>query len=89
MELTVLEEKPTKLRLEVKGENHTLLNIVTEYAWEAKAKQASYMIKHPYLSQPELTVISANPKKTLSDAAQLVMDRAKEFRVGLERGLKK
>jgi DNA-directed RNA polymerase subunit L len=89
MELKVLEKKPDKIRVEVLGEDHTLLNIITEYAWEAKAKQASYIIQHPYLSQPELIVKSANAKKTLSDAAQLVMDKSKEFKVSFERALKK
>ena len=78
MELNVLENKPGKLKIEVIGETHTLLNLVTEYAWLAKAKQASYTIKHPYLSNPELTVFSANPKRTLTDASQLIINQTKE-----------
>jgi len=89
MELKVIEKKPDKLSMEVVGETHTLLNVLTEYAWEAKASQASYIIDHPYLSQPELTVKSKNPKKTLSDAAQIIIDSSREFKVGFERALKK
>lgn len=89
MELKVLESRPDKMRMEVIGETHTLLNILTEYAWEAKAGQASYVMDHPYLSQPELIIKSANPKKTLSDAAQIVIDRSKEFRTAFERAAKK
>jgi DNA-directed RNA polymerase subunit L len=89
MELRVLEKRPEMLRMEVVGESHTLLNLLTEYAWEAKASQASYIIRHPYLSQPELIVKSKNPKKTVSDAAQIIIDRAKEFRHGFERALKR
>jgi len=89
MELKVIEKKPDKLSMEVVGETHTLLNVLTEYAWEAKASQASYIIDHPYLSQPELTVKSKNPKKTLSDAAQIIIDNTREFKVGFERALKK
>ncbi len=89
MELKVLEKAPEKLRLEVHGEDHTLLNILTEYAWEVKAKQASYIIQHPYLSTPELIIKSSNPKKTLEDSAKLVSERVKEFKVGFDRAMKK
>jgi len=89
MELKVLEDKPGMLRMEIHGETHTFLNILTEYAWLAKASQASYTIKHPYLSQPVLSVLSPNPRKTLSDAAQIIIDRAEEFGKGFERASKK
>ena len=89
MELKVLESKTDKLKVEVKGETHTLLNIVSEYAWDAGASQSSYIIEHPYLSQPKLIVRSKNPKKTMSDAAQLVADRSKEFKVAFDRVSKK
>ena len=89
MELKVLEKKPEKLSIEVAGETHTFLNILTEYAWEAKARQASYIIQHPYLSQPELIVISKDPKKTLADAAQMVAERSKEFKTAFDRSMRK
>jgi DNA-directed RNA polymerase subunit L len=89
MELKVLEKKPDKIRMEVTGEDHTLLNVLTEYAWEAKASQASYAVDHPYLSKPELMVKSKNPKKTLNDAAQIVIDRSKEFKTAFDRAVKK
>jgi DNA-directed RNA polymerase subunit L len=89
MELKVIESKPDRLSIQVAGETHTLLNILTEYAWEAKAKQATYIIDHPYLSSPELMVKSADPKKTLSDAAQIIIDRSKEFRTVFDRAAKK
>ena len=89
MELKMVEKKPDKLSVEVIGETHTLLNVLTEYAWEAKASQASYIIKHPYLSQPLMTVKSKNPKKTLSDAAQIVMDRSKDFKTSFDRAVRK
>jgi DNA-directed RNA polymerase subunit L len=89
MELKVIEKKPDKLRMELVGETHTLLNILTEYAWDAKASQASYIIDHPYLSQPELIVKSKNPKKTLSDAAQMIIDRSKDFKTVFGRAVKR
>jgi DNA-directed RNA polymerase subunit L len=89
MELKVLENTEKKLKLELTGETHTFLNLITEYAWLAKASQALYTIKHPYLSQPQLSIISNNPRKTLSDAAQIIIDRTDEFGKNFERALKK
>jgi DNA-directed RNA polymerase subunit L len=89
MELRVVEKSDRKLKMELVGESHTFLNILTEYAWAAKASQAMYTIKHPYLSQPQLMVISENPKKTLSDAAQIIMDKAEDFEKTFERAMKK
>jgi len=89
MELKVIEKKPDKLSVEVVGETHTLLNVLTEYAWEAKASQASYTIKHPYLSQPQIHVKSKNPKKTLSDAAQMIMSHSKDFKTSFDRAVRK
>jgi DNA-directed RNA polymerase subunit L len=89
MELKVIENKDDTLRVRVSGETHTLLNILTEYAWEVKAKQATYIIDHPYLSSPELMVKSSDPKKTLNDAAQVIIDRSKEFRTAFDRAAKK
>jgi len=89
MELKLLEKSPQKLKLEVAGETHTLLNLLTEYAWVEKASQALYIIEHPYMSQPKLIVGSANPKKTLDNAVQMVIDQSKDFRKAFERSLKK
>jgi DNA-directed RNA polymerase subunit L len=88
MELKVLEQTTDKLKLQVLGETHTFLNLITEYAWLAKASQACYIIKHPYLSEPELIVKSANPRKTLRDAAQIIVDKTEEFQKGFKRLLK-
>ena len=84
MKLSVLEKKKDKLKVEVEGEDHTLLNLLSENAWKG-AKQSSYMIRHPYLSKPEITVIGANPKKILADAAQDIITEAKAFQKEFKR----
>lgn len=89
MEIKVLENKPDTVKMTIMGETHTFMNLITEYAWEAKAKQASYMLRHPYLSSPELSVKSKNPKKTLKDASQIIIDRAEEFKKAFLRAAKK
>ena len=89
MELKVLENQKDRMKVRVSGETHTLLNLLTEYAWKAGASQASYVIEHPYLSQPEMNVKSNNPKKTLGDAAQMIIDRSKEFKGAFDRASRK
>jgi DNA-directed RNA polymerase subunit L len=79
MKLVALEKSDGKMILEVQGETHTFLNLLRENAWKSGGKQASYMIEHPYLSEPKLTVRAKNPKKTLDNAAQMIIDQTKEF----------
>ena len=89
MDLEVLEKKGDKMQIEVKGENHTLLNLLRENAWKSGAKQASYMIKHPYLSQPKIIIKSGQPKKVLTNAAQMIIDDAITFEKSFKRAVKK
>jgi DNA-directed RNA polymerase subunit L len=89
MKLKKLEKTKETLKVEVAGEDHTLLNLLRENAWKAGATQASYILEHPYLSEPKIIVRSKNPKKTLADSAQLVAAEAvafqREFRKALKR----
>lgn len=89
MELSAIEKAKEKLRVEVRGETHTILNLIRENSWKAGAKQASYIIQHPYISQPEVIIRSRNPAKTLKDAAQIAIDDAKEFSVAFKRAMKR
>ena len=85
MKLTAVEKKKDKWKLEIDGEDHSLINLLRENAWKKGAKQATYTIKHPYLSKPEITVIGANPKKILAESAQAIITDTKAF----ERDFKK
>ena len=89
MELTAVEKGKEKMRVIVRDESHTILNLIREKSWKVGAKQASYIIQHPYISQPEMIIRSKNPGKTLKDAAQVVADDAKEFGVEFKRAMKK
>ena len=88
MKLKYLEKKKDKINIEVMGASHTLLNLLRENAWKAGASQASYIIKHPYLSNPNIIVRSDKAKKVLSDAAQFIIDDAEAFKRGFKRALK-
>jgi DNA-directed RNA polymerase subunit L len=85
MKLTVLEKKKDKLKIGIDGEDYTLLNLLRENSWKKGAKQASYMIHHPYLSKPEITVSGPNPKKILANAAQVIIDDSKAFQSGFKK----
>jgi len=79
MDINVLEKKKDKFVIEVRGEGHTLLNLLREKAWEAGASQANYMIEHPYLATPKIIVRAKDPKKVLRGAAELVVSEATDF----------
>jgi DNA-directed RNA polymerase subunit L len=89
MELRVLENKKDKLKVEVIGESHTLLNLLRENAWKGKADQATYMIEHPELSQPKIIIRANNPKKILVSSAQMIIDDSKGFSREFKRAMKK
>lgn len=89
MELRVLEKRKDKLKVEVLDESHTLLNLLRENAWKGKANQASYMIEHPYLSQPNIIVRAKNPKMVLVNAAQMIVDDVKGFSREFKRAMKR
>ena len=89
MNIKVLEKGKDKLRVEIVGECHTLLNLLREKAWKEGAKQASYMIQHPYLSQPEIIIYAKNPKKVLIDSATNIESETKSFANEFKRALRK
>jgi DNA-directed RNA polymerase subunit L len=89
MELTAIEKGKEKLRIEVREETHTMLNLIRENSWKAGARQASYIIQHPYISQPEIIIRSRKPSKTLQDAAQMAIDDSRDFSRAFNRAMKK
>jgi len=85
MEIKVIEKKKDKLKLEVDGETHTLLNLLRERAWKHGAKQASYIIAHPYMSKPEIIIHATYPKKVLTDSANEIAKDAKKFELAFKK----
>lgn len=88
MKLKKISKTKEKLVVEVDGEDHTLLNLLRENAWNTGADQAAYMIEHPYLLKPKIIIRSKNPVKTLVDAAQAAADEAEVFQKVLAKALK-
>ena len=79
MKIELLEESDGKLKLRI--DDLTLVNLLNENIWKQKSiEMAAYSVEHPYLSQPVLVVKSKNPKKTLLDAAEKILEDVKELK---------
>ena len=73
MELKIVEDKKTKVVLEIRGEDHTFVNALTDELWnDDSVKVAAYRIDHPLIGVPTLIVeTSGKPaSEVLSKAAQ-------------------
>ncbi|MBI2579113.1 MAG: hypothetical protein HYW26_05355 [Candidatus Aenigmarchaeota archaeon] len=88
MKIEVLEDEDERLKIEV-HDNLTLLNLLNENLWKQRGLDyAAYAQDHPYISKPVLVVKSRNPKKALLDAADRIVEDARDLRKQLERELK-
>ena len=74
MEIKILDDKKNKLIFEVKGADHTLCNVLkSELLNDKHIKIATYGIRHPMISVPQMTVETdgeATPRSVLSSAVQ-------------------
>ncbi|MCP3682290.1 MAG: DNA-directed RNA polymerase subunit L [bacterium] len=89
MELNVTEENSKKIVFELKGEGHTLCNVLKKELWKnSHVKVATYTIKHPLIGVPTMTVETdgtVKPKKVLTDAAEKVLKNSEEFKKELKK----
>ena len=87
MEIQILEENDNLLRVEV--DNTTLVNLLNEKIWKQRGVDFSaYRIDHPYLSKPVITVRGKNPKKTLIDATDKILEDVETLRKKFQSALK-
>ena len=87
MKIEVIEDEKDTLKLEV-HDNTTLINVINENLWQQKGiDMAAFKVDHPYLSKPVLIVKSKNPKKSLADAADQVVEDVKDLRKKLQSAL--
>lgn len=88
MEIKVLEQEKNKLKIEIKGETHTLCNAIRNELWGEKSVEiAGYQIEHPMVSSPVLFVETEkeDPKKTLINAAASLKKKNAELRKQLDK----
>jgi len=87
MKIEVLENEKDKLKVEI-HDNVTLVGVVNENLWQQKVDAAAFKTDHPYLSKPVLMVKSKNPKKSLIDATEQVVEDVKDLRKKFQAELK-
>ena len=91
MEIKILDDKKSKLMLEIKGTDHTLCNALKTELWNDKhVKIATFSIRHPQISVPQMIVETGgeeSPKNALINAVErlhkLNAKFKKEFAVGI------
>ena len=75
MELKVLKEEKNILELEIKGEDHTLANLLRGELWNTDGVElASYNLKHPIVSSPILSLHIVSFDLVFSIACSFVND---------------
>jgi len=81
MELNVLENDNGILRIEIKGEGHTLCNDLREELSNDKSVDAAgYTIESKLMSSPILLIKGKNPKKSLEKAIENIKKRNEQLR---------
>ncbi len=88
MKLELVSKEVDEVKVKIEGEDHTLLNLLRENAWEQKADQATYVVERPYLSIPELVIKGKNAMKILEGSAQEIVQQSKELEKEFSRVLK-
>ncbi|MFH0890031.1 MAG: DNA-directed RNA polymerase subunit L [Candidatus Aenigmatarchaeota archaeon] len=89
MKLNILENSDNKANIEMIGESETLANLLRKNLWDVGVEQAVFIREHPYLSMPKIIVYGKNPMKALDNAAQRIIDQAKDFQIEFKRALAK
>jgi len=83
MEIKVLNKTDTDIEVEIKGEDHTLMNALKSSLLKDKAvKVATYNIEYPEISNPILylkTTKSEDPIDALKKAAKDLEGQSAEF----------
>ena len=88
MEIETIEETPKRLIIEVRGENHTLMNVLKNQLWNnAHVKVAAYNVKHPLIGIPQLIVETdgnVKPRKAIIDASEKIRKDVEKFRTAFK-----
>ena len=75
------------MRVEIKGEDHTLANYLRKELWQDKdVKVAGYNVEHPLVSSPVLIVETSktSPRKALLSAVDRLEKKNAELLVKLK-----
>ena len=82
MELNILSKAGYELEVELKGETHTLLNLLKDFLIrDVRVEAAFYDMKHVSISDPILYIKTdgTDPIEVLKDAASIIIVQCNEF----------
>ena len=84
MQIKVLDDKKSKLLIEIPGADHTLCNSLKAELWNDKhVKFATYSIRNPQISTPHMIVETdgeESPRNALMNAVQRLQKTCVKFR---------
>lgn len=83
MEVSVLEQNKNHLALEIKGEGHSMCNLLKKELWnDENIVTAGYVIEHPQIGVPKFfieTKAGTTPKEALLDAVKRLKKQNEKF----------
>jgi DNA-directed RNA polymerase subunit L len=80
MEIEVLKDEKNKFEFKLKGEQHTLLNLLSKELFNDKGIEfAGYRIEHPLVDEAIVSVSGKNPKKAVKDAVERIQKQVDDF----------
>tara|TARA_Y100000310_G_C20556438_1_gene750781 strand:- start:605 stop:883 length:279 start_codon:yes stop_codon:yes gene_type:complete len=92
MELNVIDDKKTRMVVEIKGSDHTLCNsLKTELLNDSHVKVSTYSIDHPLVGVPKMIVEtdgSESPKDALIGAVSRLRKTNDKFRAEFKKEVK-
>ncbi|MBS3101050.1 DNA-directed RNA polymerase subunit L [Candidatus Woesearchaeota archaeon] len=92
MEIKILDDKKSKLMIEVKGADHTLCNALKAELYNDKhVKIATYSIRHPQISLPQIIVETdgeESPRNALINAVERLHKTNAKFKKEFAAGIR-
>ncbi|MBL7055584.1 DNA-directed RNA polymerase subunit L [Candidatus Woesearchaeota archaeon] len=91
MEISVIEDKKSKLVFEVDGMGHTFMNVLKNELWQDKSvKISTYSARHPIISKPKLILETdgKDPREALKAAVSRLKKESEKFKKGIAKEIK-
>ncbi len=92
MEIIIKEESKNKIIFQIKGESHTLCNVLKDELRNDKdVINSSYFVSHPDIDEPTFTVetkSSTTPKKALMNAVKRLKKTNDKFLAEVKKEIK-
>lgn len=86
MEIEILNEEKGKMEFKLKGETHTLLNMLSKELFNDKNVDfAGYRVDHPLINEATVSVTAKNPKKAIKDAIKRLQKQVDDFQAQIKK----